>query len=128
MAEPATALQDWLLLRSEDGSAAALPGNLSRAFQANDLTLLPVFVAHARQEHRVAAFHAQPMPDGQRWCRLEIRDRTAVTGGAQETVQVLPVAGESQALAIRAGIRGPPGAGGLTFGMPARTRGSGGGR
>ncbi len=158
MAEPATALQDWLLLRAEDGSPATLPENLSRAFQSNDFNLLPVFVAHAWQEHlraesdrgrreeteaeqqrRQAAFHAalgleaqadgelalqlgravdrglnacrcelhltaQPMPDGLRWFRLEIRDSPAGIGGAQETVQVLPVAGESQALAIRAAI------------------------
>lgn len=158
MAEPATALQDWLLLRAEDGSTATLPENLSRAFQANDVNLLPVFVAHAWQEHlraeaefgrrqasearqqqHVAAFHAelgldaqadgdlalqlgravdrglsacrcelhltaQPMPDGLRWFRLEIRDSSAGPGGPQETVQVLPVAGESQALAIRAAI------------------------
>lgn len=158
MAESATALQDWLLLRAEDGSAATLPDNLSRAFQANDLSLLPVFVAHAWQEHlqaeadrgrreaseaqqqdREAAFHAQlgldgqadgdlglqlgravdrglracrcelhltalSMPDGLRWFRLEIRDSSVGPAGAQETVQVLPVAGESQALAIRAAI------------------------
>jgi len=158
MAESATALQDWLLLRAQDGSTATLPDNLSRAFQANDLNLLPVFVAHAWQEHllaeadrgrrqateaqqqdRVAAFHAQlgldaqadgdlalqlgravdrglsacrcelhltaqSMPDGLRWFRLEIRDSPAGPGGHQETVQVLPVAGESQALAIRAAI------------------------
>ncbi len=158
MAESATALQDWLLLRAQDGSTATLPENLSRAFQANDFTLLPVFVAHAWQEHlraeaererreaneaeqqhREAAFHAelgldaeadgdlalqlgravdcglsacrcelhltaQPMPDGLRWFRLEIRDSCAAPGSPQETVQVLPVAGESQALAIRAAI------------------------
>ncbi|MCP9838556.1 hypothetical protein KBY84_13725 [Cyanobium sp. N.Huapi 1H5] len=158
MAESATALQDWLLLKAEDGSTATLPDNLSRAFQANDLSLLPVFVAHAWQEHlraeadrvrreaaeaqqqdRAAAFNAQlgldaqadgdlalqlgrevdrglrgcrcelhltaqPMPDGLRWFRLEIRDGSAAPGGPQETVQVLPVAGESQALAIRAAI------------------------
>jgi hypothetical protein len=158
MAESATALQDWLLQRSQDGSTATLPENLSRAFQANDVTLLPVFVAHdwqehlraeaerdrreateARQQHRAAAFHAQlgldaqadgdlalqlgravdrglsacrcalhltaqSMPDGLRWFRLEIRDSSACPGGSLETVQVLPVAGESQALAIRAAI------------------------
>jgi hypothetical protein len=158
MAEPTTALQDWLLLRAEDGSTATLPDNLSRAFQANDLSLLPVFVAHAWQAHlqaeadrgrreaseaqqqdREAAFHAElgldgqadgdlalqlgravdrglrasrcqlhltarSMPDGLRWFRLEIRDSSVGPAGAQETVLVLPVAGESQALAIRTAI------------------------
>ncbi len=158
MAESATALQNWLLLKAEDGSTATLPDNLSRAFHANDLSLLPVFVAHAWQEHlraeadrgrreasaaqqqvREAAFHtqlgldaeadgdlalqlgravdrglracrcelhltAQLMPDGLRWFRLEIRDSAGAPGGPQETVHVLPVAGASQALAIRAAI------------------------
>jgi hypothetical protein len=158
MAEPATALQEWLLLRAQDGSTATLPENLSRAFQANDLNLLPVFVAHdwhehlraeedrgrrqaieAQQQHRKDAFHAelgldaqadgdlalqlgravdrglsagrcelhltaQPMPDGLRWFRLEIRDSAFGPGGSRETVEVLPVAGASQALAIRAAI------------------------
>lgn len=158
MDEAATPLQDWLLLRAEDGSTATLPENLSRAFQSNEISLLPVFVAHAWQEHlraeadrgrreateaqqqgREAAFHAelgldgqadgdlalqlgqavdrairacrcqlhltaQSMPDGLRWFRLEIRDSGVGPAGALETIQVLPVAGESQALAIRAAI------------------------
>lgn len=51
MAESATALQEWLLRHAPDGSAATLPSNLVRAFDADDITLLPVFVAHAWQEH-----------------------------------------------------------------------------
>ncbi len=51
MAKPATALQEWLLRHALDGSTATLPGNLQRAFDADDLSLLPVFVAHAWQEH-----------------------------------------------------------------------------
>ncbi|MEA5392412.1 hypothetical protein VB738_14205 [Cyanobium gracile UHCC 0139] len=158
MADSATALQDWLLLMAEDGSPATLPANLTRAFQASDPAVLPVFVAHAweqhlraeadrgRQEacevqrqHCEAAFHAelgldaqadadlalqlgravdrglsacrcellltaQLMPDGQRRFRLELGDSSAGTGRSQETVQVLSVAGESLALAIRAAI------------------------
>jgi hypothetical protein len=158
MAESATDLREWLLLRAQDGSTATLPENLSRAFQADDPNLLPVFVAHGwqehllaeaergrrevtekQQQHRMAAFHAelgldaqadgdlalqlgrevdrgltacrcalhltaQPMPDGRRWFRLEIRNSPAGPDGHEETVQVLPVAGESQALAIRAAI------------------------
>ena len=51
MAESATALQEWLLRHAPDGSAATLPSNLQRAFDADDIRLLPVFVAHAWQEH-----------------------------------------------------------------------------
>lgn len=51
MAESATALQEWLLRHAPDGSAASLPSNLQRAFDADDIRLLPVFVAHAWQEH-----------------------------------------------------------------------------
>ncbi|MCT0206926.1 hypothetical protein [Synechococcus sp. CS-1332] len=51
MAAPATALQEWLLRHAPDGSPATLPSNILRAFDADDLSLLPVFVAHAWQEH-----------------------------------------------------------------------------
>jgi hypothetical protein len=47
----ASAFQEWLLLRAPDGSPATLPGNLSRAFETDDIRLLPVFAAHAWQEH-----------------------------------------------------------------------------
>jgi hypothetical protein len=51
MAAPATPLQEWLLRHATDGTPATLPGNLQRAFAADDLSLLPVFVAHGWQEH-----------------------------------------------------------------------------
>ncbi len=51
MAAPATPLQEWLLRHATDGTPASLPGNLARAFEADDPTLLPVFVAHGWQEH-----------------------------------------------------------------------------
>lgn len=161
MAESTSALQEWLLRRAPDGSTATLPMNLSRAFEADDLSLLPVFVAHAWQEHLQAetsrglreaaeaeqglleaAFHgklgldadgdgdlalelgravdrslkacqcflhltAQPMPDGLRWFRLEIRDSSAGPSGSgseaagwKETVKVIAVDSRSQAQAI----------------------------
>jgi len=49
--ESATALQEWLLRHAPDGSAATLPSNLLQAFDADDISLLPVFVAHGWQEH-----------------------------------------------------------------------------
>ncbi len=51
MAPSISAFQEWLLLRAPDGRAETLPGNLTRAFEADDVRLLPVFVAHAWQEH-----------------------------------------------------------------------------
>jgi hypothetical protein len=51
MAAPATPLQEWLLRHATDGTPATLPGNLQRAFEADDLSLVPVFVAHGWQEH-----------------------------------------------------------------------------
>jgi hypothetical protein len=51
MAALASPFQEWLLLRAPDGSPATLPGNLSRAFEADDIRLLPVFAAHAWKEH-----------------------------------------------------------------------------
>jgi len=47
---------------------------------------------------------AQPMPDGLRWFRLEIRDRPPGPGGLQETVQLVTVASDTQARAIREAI------------------------
>ncbi|MCP9931734.1 hypothetical protein KBY82_13185 [Cyanobium sp. AMD-g] len=51
MAAPVTALQEWLLRHASDGTPETLPGNVQRAFDADEATLLPVFVAHAWQEH-----------------------------------------------------------------------------
>jgi hypothetical protein len=51
MAAPVTPLQEWLLHHATDGTPATLPGNVVRAFAADDLSLLPVFVAHGWQEH-----------------------------------------------------------------------------
>jgi hypothetical protein len=54
-----SAFQQWLLLRAPDGTAATLPGNLTRAFEADDVRLLPVFVAHAWQEHLQSELHRE---------------------------------------------------------------------
>jgi hypothetical protein len=51
MAAPTTPLQEWFLRHATDGTPATLPGNLQRAFEADDLSLVPVFVAHGWQEH-----------------------------------------------------------------------------
>jgi hypothetical protein len=165
MTATASDFQTWLLLQAPDGSAPTLPKNLVRGFEADDPRLLPVFVAHAWQEHlrseqsrglREAAeaeqqrleadFHArlgldsegdgalglelgravdrrllacrtflhltaQPMPDGRRWFRLEIRESATApdgsgspTAGWLETVQVIAVESRCQAEAINEAV------------------------
>ncbi|KEF41622.1 MAG: hypothetical protein ER33_10120 [Cyanobium sp. CACIAM 14] len=51
MAAAVSAFQEWLLHRVPEGSAATLPENLRRAFEADDPRLAPVFVAHDWQAH-----------------------------------------------------------------------------